>query len=151
MNRFRSRKESASRSGSARRFRSGRLPRWRSRRYPKRAVLGLALFIGQAFFYNGVTFNLGTLLSGFYDVASGTVPVFYALWAVSNFIGPIVLGRFFDTVGRKAMIAFSYLGSAAIAVVLAVVFVTRPAASGCSWRCWACASSWHPRARAPHT
>ncbi len=53
--------------------------------YPKRAVLGLALFIGQAFLYNGVTFNLGTLLSGFYDVASGTVPVFYALWAVSNF------------------------------------------------------------------
>ncbi len=93
-------------------------------RYPKRAVLGLALFIGQAFLYNGVTFNLGTLLSGFYDVASGTVPIFYALWAVSNFLGPIVLGRLFDTVGRKPMIAFSYLGSAAIAVVLAVVFVT---------------------------
>ena len=93
-------------------------------RYPKRAVLGLALFIGQAFLYNGVTFNLGTLLSGFYDVASGTVPVFYAVWAMSNFIGPIVLSRFFDTVGRKAMIAFSYLGSSAIAVVLAVVFVT---------------------------
>ena len=35
-------------------------------RYPRRAVLGLALFIGQAFLYNGVTFNLGTLLSEFY-------------------------------------------------------------------------------------
>jgi MFS family permease len=93
-------------------------------RYPKRAVLGLALFIGQAFLYNGVTFNLGTLLSGFYDVASGTVPLFYALWAASNFLGPIVLGRYFDTVGRKAMIALSYLGSAGVAVVLAVVFVT---------------------------
>src|ERR1700759_5262698 len=44
--------------------------------YPKRAVLGLALFIGQAFLYNGVTFNLGTLLSGFYCVASGKLPVF---------------------------------------------------------------------------
>ncbi len=94
-------------------------------RYPKRAVLGLALFIGQAFLYNGVTFNLGTLLSGFYDVASGTVPAFYAVWAVSNFLGPILLSRYFDTVGRKAMIAFSYLGSAAFAVVLAVVFVTQ--------------------------
>jgi MFS family permease len=93
-------------------------------RYPKRAVLGLALFIGQAFLYNGVTFNLGTLLSGFYDVASGMVPLFYAMWAVSNFAGPIVLGRLFDTVGRKAMITLSYLGSAAIAVVLAFVFVT---------------------------
>ena len=94
-------------------------------RYPKRAVLGLALFIGQAFLYNGVTFNLGTLLSGFYDVASGTVPVFYALWAVSNFVGPIVLSRYFDTVGRKAMISLSYLGSAAVGVVLALVFVTK--------------------------
>ena len=36
--------------------------------YPRRAVLGLALFIGQAFLYNGVTFNLGTLLSGFYGM-----------------------------------------------------------------------------------
>src|SRR5690606_25865972 len=34
--------------------------------YPKRAVLGLALFIGQAFIYNGVTFNLGTFFSTFY-------------------------------------------------------------------------------------
>ncbi|GFG48720.1 hypothetical protein MAGR_01610 [Mycolicibacterium agri] len=93
-------------------------------KYPKRAVLGLALFIGQAFLYNGVTFNLGTLLSGFYDVASGMVPVFYALWAFSNFLGPIVLGRFFDTVGRKPMITLSYIGSAAVAALLAVVFVT---------------------------
>ncbi|OBK78658.1 MFS transporter [Mycobacterium sp. 1274761.0] len=93
-------------------------------RYPRRAILGLALFIGQAFLYNGVTFNLGTLLSGFYAVASGTVPIFYALWAASNFLGPIVLGRFFDTVGRKAMISLSYLGSAAVAVVLSAVFVS---------------------------
>ncbi|MDT5132086.1 MAG: hypothetical protein QOE41_1397, partial [Mycobacterium sp.] len=93
--------------------------------YPRRAFLGLALFIGQAFMYNAVTFNLGTLLSGFYSVASGTVPVFFILWALSNFAGPLVLGRFFDTVGRKPMIALSYLGSAAIAVALAGVFVTR--------------------------
>lgn len=92
--------------------------------YPGRAFLGLALFIGQAFMYNAVTFNLGTLLSGFYSVASGRVPVFFILWALSNFAGPLVLGRLFDTVGRKPMIALSYLGSAAIAVALAGVFVT---------------------------
>ena len=50
--------------------------------------------------------------------------MFYALWAVSAFAGPIVLGRVFDTVGRTPMIALSCLGSAAIAVALAVVFVT---------------------------
>jgi MFS family permease len=93
--------------------------------YPKRAVLGLALFIGQAFLYNGVTFNLGTLLSGFYGVASGMVPVFFIVWALSNFAGPLLLGRLFDTVGRKPMITLSYLGSAAVAVVLAAVFVSQ--------------------------
>ena len=92
-------------------------------RYPKRAILGLALFIGQAFLYNGVTFNLGTLVSGFYDIGSGSVPLFYALWAASNFIGPIVLSRYIDTVGRKIMISLSYLGFAAVVVVLALVFV----------------------------
>jgi MFS family permease len=93
--------------------------------YPRRAVLGLALFIGQAFLYNGVTFNLGTLLSGFYGVASGKVPLFYILWALSNFVGPLVLGPLFDSVGRKPMISLSYIGSAVVAVVLAVLFVTQ--------------------------
>ncbi|MGV0850305.1 MFS transporter [Mycolicibacterium phlei] len=94
-------------------------------KYPRRAVLGLALFIGQAFLYNAFTFNLGTLLSGFFDVASGTVPVFYAVWALSNFAGPILMGRLFDTVGRKPMIAFAYLGSAGVAVCLTVMFVSQ--------------------------
>jgi MFS family permease len=93
--------------------------------YPRRAVLGLALFIGQAFLYNGVTFNLGTLLSSFYGVSAAAVPVFYVLWALSNFLGPLALGPLFDTVGRKTMITLSYVGSAALAVVLAVVFVTQ--------------------------
>ncbi|MGA7134677.1 MAG: MFS transporter [Mycobacterium sp.] len=93
--------------------------------YPRRAVLGVALFIGQAFLYNGVTFNLGTLLTGFYGVDAGKVPLFYILWALSNFFGPLVLGRFFDTVGRKPMITLSYVGSSLVAVGLAVLFVTR--------------------------
>ncbi len=93
--------------------------------YPRRAVLGLALFIGQAFLYNGVTFNLGTLLSGFYAVPSGKVPLFYILWALSNFAGPLVLGRLFDTVGRKPMITLTYVGSAVVSVGLAVLFVTQ--------------------------
>jgi MFS family permease len=92
--------------------------------YPRRAVLGLALFIGQAFLYNGVTFNLGTLLSGFYGVPSAKVPLFFILWALSNFVGPLLLGRLFDTVGRKPMISLTYIGSAVVAVVLGVLFVT---------------------------
>ncbi|HEX5568605.1 MAG TPA: MFS transporter, partial [Streptomyces sp.] len=91
--------------------------------YPKRAVLGLALFIGQAFIYNGVTFNLGTLLSGVYGVSSSTVPVFIIIWAIGNFLGPVTLGRLFDTVGRKPMISGTYIGSGVVAAVLAWVMV----------------------------
>ncbi|BBY00732.1 MFS transporter [Mycobacterium seoulense] len=93
--------------------------------YPQRAVLGLALFTGQAFLYNGVTFNLGTLLSGFYGVPSGKVPLFFILWALSNFVGPLALGHLFDSIGRKPMITATYIGSAVVAVVLAILFVTQ--------------------------
>jgi MFS family permease len=92
------------------------------RLYPRRAVLGLALFVGQAFLYNGLTFNLGTLYSTFFKVSSGAVPIFTIVYAASNFLGPLILGRLFDTVGRKPMISLAYLGSAAVAVALAVLF-----------------------------
>ncbi len=92
--------------------------------YPKRSILGLSLFIGQAFMYNGVTFDLGTLLNTFYGIASGAAPFFIAAWAVSNFLGPVLLGHFFDSVGRKPMIAGSYIGSAVLAVVLAFVLLS---------------------------
>jgi MFS family permease len=94
------------------------------RLYPRRAVLGLALFIGQAFLYNGVTFNLGTLLNDFYAVPATMVPVFFVVWALSNFAGPLLLGRLFDTVGRKPMITLSYVGSGVVVVILALVFLT---------------------------
>ncbi len=93
-------------------------------KYPRRAFLGLALFIGQAFIYNGVTFNLGTLLSTFYGVASGVVPIFIAIWALSNFFGPLTLGRLFDTIGRKPMISGTYIGSAVVAVVLGLTLAS---------------------------
>jgi MFS family permease len=93
------------------------------RRYPRRAVLGLALFVGQAFLYNGVTFNLGSLYTTFWKVSTGFVPVFLVVFAVGNFLGPLLLGRLFDTVGRKPMIAGTYLGSAVVAAVMAALFL----------------------------
>ncbi len=93
-------------------------------KYPRRAVLGLALFVGQAFIYNGVTFNLGTLYSGFYNVASGAVPIFIIIWALGNFAGPVLLGHLFDSIGRKPMISMTYIGSAAVTVALALVFTS---------------------------
>ncbi|WP_406222585.1 MFS transporter [Streptomyces decoyicus] len=93
-------------------------------RYPRRAILGLALFVGQAFLYNAIVFDLGTVLSGFFGVGSSSVPYFLAIFAVANFLGPLFLGRLFDTIGRKPMIAATYFGSAAVAVALAVLLIT---------------------------
>lgn len=91
--------------------------------YPGRSFLCLALFVGQAFLYNGITFNLGTLMTTFFKVSSGTVPIFLIVYAAGNFAGPLLLGRLFDTIGRKPMIAATYIGSALISVVLAGLFV----------------------------
>jgi MFS family permease len=92
------------------------------RDHPRRTVLGLALFVGQAFIYNAVTFDLGTLISEFFGVSSGSVPYWYAVFAIGNFLGPLTLGRLFDTVGRKPMVSFCYLGSAAMLVLTAALF-----------------------------
>jgi MFS family permease len=91
------------------------------RRYPKRAMLGLALFIGQAFLYNAVTFDLGTILHDFFGVSSSHVPYLFVVFAAGNFLGPLFLGRLFDTVGRIPMIAGTYLGSAVLVAVLGLL------------------------------
>ena len=83
---------------------------------------------------------------------SGDVPYFMVLFALSNFLGPLLLGRFFDTVGRMPMIAGTYLISAAIVAVLGAA-AARAARStrGRSWRsCWRRSSS-PRRAPAPRT
>jgi hypothetical protein len=90
------------------------------RKYPRRTVLGLSLFVGQAFLYNAITFDLGTLLGEFFEVDSGTIPIYIAIFAASNFLGPLFLGRFFDTIGRKPMVTGTYLISALLAAVLGV-------------------------------
>lgn len=95
------------------------------RKYPRRSILCLALFVGQAFLYNGITFNLGVLLSSFYDVGASLAPLFIIFWALSNFAGPVILGHFFDSVGRKPMITLAYLGSAVVTLPLAWVFLSQ--------------------------
>ncbi|WP_300015522.1 MFS transporter [Pseudonocardia sp.] len=90
--------------------------------YPRRTVLGLALFVGQAFIYNGITFSLGNIMSTFFGVAAAITPVFIIIYALGNFAGPLTLGRLFDTVGRIPMIAGCYLGSAILTLPLAYFF-----------------------------
>ncbi|HXD29255.1 MAG TPA: MFS transporter [Arthrobacter sp.] len=92
------------------------------KKYPKRATLGFSLFIGQAFLYNAVTFGYATILATFYDVPSGSTGYYYAVIAAGNFIGPLVLSRFFDTWGRRPMISGTYLLSGAMLLATAWMF-----------------------------
>ncbi len=90
--------------------------------YPRRTILGLALFVGQAFLYNSILFGLGDLLGTYFKVSSGDVPYYVAVFAVGNLAGPLLLGRLFDTVGRKPMIAGTYLSSGVLLIITALLF-----------------------------
>ncbi len=90
--------------------------------YPRRTVLGLSLFIGQAFIYNSVLFGFGALLGKYFGVASGDVPYYVAVFAVGNFLGALLLSPLFDSVGRKPMIAGTYLLSGLLLVVTGLLF-----------------------------
>lgn len=78
-------------------------------KYRRRAILGFSLFIGQAFLYNAITFGFGAILATFFDVPAGDTGYYFAVIAVGNFMGPLLLGRLFDTVGRRVMISSTYL------------------------------------------
>jgi MFS family permease len=74
----------------------------------RRAVLGLTLMTSQAFFYNAIFFTYALVLSRFLGVPEARVGYYIFPFAVGNFLGPLVLGRLFDTVGRRVMIAATY-------------------------------------------
>lgn len=83
--------------------------------YPRRTVLCLALFVGQAFLYNAFFFTFGDTLQTFLGV--GQTGAYIALFAVSNFLGALVLGPFFDKVGRVRMISGTYIVSGVLLAV----------------------------------
>jgi MFS family permease len=90
--------------------------------YPRRTMLGLMLFVGQAFLYNALLFSLGYMLETFFGVGSSNVPYYIAIFAVGNLLGPLSLARLFDSVGRKPMIVGTYVLSGSLLVVTAFLF-----------------------------
>ena len=91
-------------------------------RYPRRTVLGVALIASQAFFYNAIFFTYALVLGKFYGVASANVGWYLLPFALGNFTGPLLLGRLFDTVGRRPMIAATYALSGILLAVAAILF-----------------------------
>ena len=79
------------------------------KRHPQRAFVGLSLMAAQAFFYNAIFFTYALMLTDFYGVPSDHVGWYILPFAVGNFLGPVLIGRLFDTQGRRPMIAFTYI------------------------------------------
>ncbi|MEU6368440.1 MFS transporter [Streptomyces sp. NPDC046931] len=105
-------------------------------RYRKRAVLGFALFIGQAFLYNAITFGFGAILTKFFDVPADRTGYYFAVIAVGNFLGPLLLGKLFDTVGRRVMISSTYLLSGLLLFGTAWLFDRGSLSAGTLTACW---------------
>jgi len=91
-------------------------------RYPQRSILGASLMITQSFLYNAIFFTYTLVLAKFYGIDAKATPIYLVLFAVGNLAGPLLLGRLFDTRGRRFMISGTYLTAAGLLAVTAVLF-----------------------------
>jgi MFS family permease len=92
------------------------------RDYPSRAALGASLMISQSFLYNAIFFTSALVLVKFFGVAPASVPIFLIAFAVGNLLGPFSIGHLFDTIGRKTMIAGTYITSGVLLGASAFLF-----------------------------
>jgi MFS family permease len=88
----------------------------------ERTVLGLVLITSQAFFYNAIFFTYALILTKFYGIQASSIGHYMLPFALGNFCGPLLLGRLFDTIGRKTMIAATYALSGILLAATAWMF-----------------------------
>lgn len=93
-------------------------------KYRARSALALSLMVAQAFLYNAVFFTYGLVLTRFYGVSAGRIGLYILPLAVGNFLGPLLLGRFFDTVGRRRMISTTFGLAGMLLIVTGVLFAS---------------------------
>ena len=101
------------------------LSRWRTRSFiatAARTLVGLALMGAQAFFYNAIFFTYALVLTDFYGIPADHVGWYILPFAAGNFLGPLLLGRLFDVIGRRPMIAFTYIASGVLLAVSGYLF-----------------------------
>jgi MFS family permease len=92
------------------------------RTYRQRTLVGLTLMAAQAFFYNAIFFTYALILSDFYGTPADKIGWYILPFAAGNVLGPLLLGRLFDTIGRKIMIASTYALSGALLAITAYLF-----------------------------
>jgi MFS family permease len=91
-------------------------------KYPKRTLVGASMMITQSFLYNAIFFTYVLVLENFYHVPEAQTPYYFFPFAIGNLLGPLVLGRLFDSWGRRQMIFLTYGLSAVVLAVSAFLF-----------------------------
>jgi MFS family permease len=89
----------------------------------QRTYVGLTLMVSQAFFYNAIFFTYALVLTDFYGVPADQVGWYILPFAAGNFLGPALLGRLFDTLGRRVMITLTYAASGVLLAITGYLFV----------------------------
>jgi MFS family permease len=104
--------------------------------YRSRALVGLALMVAQAFFYNAIFFTFALVLTDFYGIGADQVGWYILPFAAGNFLGPLLLGRLFDTLGRRAMITVTYGVSGILLVLSGYLFSIGALSAGGQTAAW---------------
>ncbi len=102
----------------------------------QRTLVGLSLMAAQAFFYNAIFFTYALVLTEFYGVGAQDVGWYILPFAAGNFLGPVFLGRLFDTVGRRPMLAFTYAMSGLLLAATGWLFAQDLVSAGALTVCW---------------
>ena len=92
------------------------------KKYPKRTLVGASMMITQSFLYNAIFFTYVLVLENFYHVPEAQTPYYFFPFAIGNLLGPLLLGRFFDSWGRRQMIFLTYGVSGLVLAASAYLF-----------------------------
>jgi MFS family permease len=107
--------------------------------YRQRALVGLALMVSQAYFYNAIFFTYPLVLTTFYGIPVDQLGWYILPFAAANFLGPLLIGRFFDTWGRRQMLTLTYAVSGLLLAGTGYVFATNIASAAALTMAWAVA------------
>jgi MFS family permease len=106
------------------------------RHYPGRSLLGGALMITQSFLYNAIFFTYGLVLEFFFHVNTTDTAYYFMAFAAGNLLGPLTIGRLFDTVGRRKMISGTYILSGVLLIISAQLFKAGALNATTQTLCW---------------
>ena len=102
----------------------------------RRTLVGLSLMAAQAFFYNAIFFTYALILTDFYGIRADRVGWYILPFAAGNFLGPVLLGRLFDTIGRRPMLTFTYAISGVLLAATGYLFALDLVSAATLTLCW---------------